>query len=82
MSEILCINTPSVCPTDFQMTFACSCGNDISFDIRTDDFKIPFTCLKCGQKYNQEDIEPFFRNGTRGILVLPPDMFKEVENNE
>lgn len=43
MSEILCVNTPSSRPTDFWVTFACSCGNDISFDIRTDDFKIPFT---------------------------------------
>lgn len=82
MSEILCVSTPSSHPTDYWMTFSCSCGRDISFDIRTNDFEIPFTCPDCGQKYDQEDIEPFLRSGARGILLLPPDMFKEVENNE
>lgn len=82
MSEILCVSTPSSHPTDYWMTFSCSCGRDISFDIRTNDFEIPFTCPDCGQIYSQESIESFFRNGAKGTLLLPPDMFKEVENNE
>lgn len=82
MSEILCINTPSVQSTDPWITFACSCGENIYFNLMTNDFKIPFTCPKCKQEYNQKDIEPFLKEGRNGTVIFSPEMFKEVENNE
>lgn len=82
MSEILCINTPSVPLTDSWITFACSCGENIHFNLLMNDFKLPFICPKCKQEYNQKDIEPFLREGRNGTVIFSPDMFKEVENNE
>lgn len=82
MSEILCINTPSVPPTDPLITFACSCGENIHFNLLMNDFKLPFICPKCKQEYEQKDIEPFLREGRNGTVIFSPDMFKEVEPNE
>lgn len=82
MSEILCVNTPSIKPTDTLMTFSCSCGEPIYFDMATTEFTLPFICPKCKESYTKEKVEKFFTPGRKGTIFIPEEMYKEVENNE
>lgn len=65
---------------DPYVSFACSCGGDIVFDLTKSDIPSQFSCPICGQAYNQNDWA-WINKGNKGTVLIPDNMWHEVSVN-